>query len=260
MHTSFRQALKDFPAFGFATMFKGLTRTRRSQPFQIAIPEIGPITIRGRNSDYFTVRQCFRDREYAIPSKIVEARIRSEYQSILSAGKVPVIIDAGANIGTATLWFRSQYPEAAIIAIEPEHDNFYILKNNLLSRPGLFPVNAAIGASSGFVEINNPGQGWAATTERSTVGCPVITVDDALGTIDNGVLFIVKIDIEGFESDLFSENLGWIDRSSAIFVEPHDWLFPGKHTSLNLQKAMAEREFELLLCGENLLYVNYGMS
>ena len=38
-------------------------------------------------------------------------------------------------------------------------------------------------------------------------------------------------------------------------IEPHDWLLPGSGTSTDFQKAMAERGFDLLISGENLLYV-----
>lgn len=43
----------------------------------------------------------------------------------------PVIIDAGAHIGLATLYFKKLYPAAQIIAIEPQADNFALLEKNI---------------------------------------------------------------------------------------------------------------------------------
>lgn len=43
----------------------------------------------------------------------------------------PVIIDAGAHIGLATLYFKKLYPAANVIAIEPLPANFQLLEKNL---------------------------------------------------------------------------------------------------------------------------------
>ena len=64
-----------------------------------------------------------------------------------------------------------------------------------------------------------------------------------------------KIDIEGFESDLFADNLDWLDRFAVVAIEPHDWMFPGQGTSLSFQKAMAARDFEMVICGQNLIFL-----
>ncbi len=40
--------------------------------------------------------------------------------------------------------------------------------------------------------------------------------------------FIAKIDIEGFESELFSQNTDWVRLFSIIVIELHDWLLPGR--------------------------------
>jgi hypothetical protein len=78
---------------------------------------------------------------------------------------------------------------------------------------------------------------------------------EALAMVPNGTLFIAKIDIEGFEGDLFSDNIGWLKDVYAVYIEPHDWLLPGKATSRNFQRAMGDLDFEIYISGENLLYV-----
>ena len=55
--------------------------------------------------------------------------------------------------------------------------------------------------------------------------------------------------------DLFAANTDWIDAAFVIYVEPHDWLLPGKRTSRSFQRELARRDFELLIRGENLIYV-----
>ena len=82
-----------------------------------------------------------------------------------------------------------------------------------------------------------------------------ITIQDALAAVPNGVPFVTKIDIEGFESDLFASNLDWIDDMVMVLIEPHDWMVPGQFSSHSFQQAMGARRFELFINGENLIYV-----
>ena len=83
----------------------------------------------------------------------------------------------------------------------------------------------------------------------------MITVSEINDRHANSQILIVKIDIEGFESDLFSSNLDWIDETTAIVIEPHDWMIPGAGTSRTLQQAVMRGDRELLILGENLALV-----
>ena len=40
-----------------------------------------------------------------------------------------------------------------------------------------------------------------------------------------------------------------------VIIEPHDWMLPGSATSRTFQRALLERDFELLISGENLVFV-----
>ena len=73
-------------------------------------------------------------------------------------------------------------------------------------------------------------------------------------------IFLGKVDIEGFEKDLFEANTEWVDDTAAIFIEPHDWLFLDEGNSLNLQRAVIGREFQIIIRGENLVFVSLPRS
>jgi len=47
----------------------------------------------------------------------------------------------------------------------------------------------------------------------------------------------------------------WVAQACVVIVELHDWLFPGAGTSRTLQKAMLREDRELLISGENLVWV-----
>src|SRR5262245_54333406 len=55
--------------------------------------------------------------------------IENEYDLAL-AQDPSIIVDAGANVGMTAVYFALRYPNARIIAIEPESENFGILKSN----------------------------------------------------------------------------------------------------------------------------------
>jgi FkbM family methyltransferase len=199
------------------------------------------------------VRQVFQDHQYAVGfNQNVSDRVKRRYQEILAQGQTPIIVDAGANIGAASVWFAEHYPKAQIIGIEPEPGNFAILQKNASLRSNITAVQAAIGARQGFATVDLSGLGWAATTKRSDSGIPIITMAQAF---QGGVPFIAKVDIEGFESDLFRENTEWLAETFVVFIEPHDWLFPQKNTSRTFQAAMGTQDYEIYLNGEILTYV-----
>lgn len=251
-----KQNFEDARVFGPTFLMRHVARVSGAQTTQVTVPGIGAVHVRVGESDVAAVRQVFGEADYDLGAgSPVTARIRARCRAILDAGQVPVIVDAGANIGAASLWFRGAYPEATIVAIEPEPGNGAILHRNLDGRANMVVLDAAIGAEPGFVAIENAQSGWGARTQRSDQGVPVVTVAQAIAAVPGGVPLIVKVDIEGFENELFTRNLDWIADAYVVIIEPHDWMLPGQHSSRSFQKAMAAHDFELFLSGENLIYV-----
>ena len=216
----------------------------------------GPIYFRPHNSDFETLRKALRDKEYDtsfVPE--VDDRISDRYGEICQAGKTPIIIDAGANIGAASIWYHAKFPRAKIAAIEPDPNNAAVLRKNVGQHANITVLEAAVGSVPGTVSVIQAPLGWASQTVRSESGLPVVTIAQACQESSGDTLFIVKVDIEGFEADLFSENLDWLDDAFVVAIEPHDWLLPGKRTSGNMQKAIAQHPFEMFHHGENIIYV-----
>ncbi len=148
-------------------------------------------------------------------------------------GTVCTIVDAGANIGAASLYFRHRYPDSTIIAIEPDPDNFSLLSSNLgdsrvhLHQCALWPVPAqlsldfSIPAECAVRTIQPRLASGAAPSPPSSI-VPTLTPQqlvDSYGTID-----LFKIDIEGAESFLFSSehDLSWLSKVGIIVIELHD--------------------------------------
>ncbi len=158
------------------------------------------IYVRTGDSDFDTVRQVFRNQDYAwvIRLRSLSAALL-RYEAILASGRRPVIIDAGANIGAASLWFNQQYPEGTVVAIEPDPENVVLLKRNAQGRD-IVVWDAAIRSEDGFVAVHNEGALWGVQTTRSDTGLSIVTVEQALAAMPIGELFIVKVDIEGLKA------------------------------------------------------------
>jgi FkbM family methyltransferase len=243
--------LADMRAFGPQFLLRHHPRLTRATTAKVNVPSVGLIHLRAGESDVAGVRQVFQDGAYAN----ADPRIFGHYEAIIAAGKVPVVVDAGANIGAASLWFLERFTQASIVAIEPEPGNLSVLRKNAKNRDRLLVMQAAVGSVPGHVALRYGDLGWATQTERSENGVPIVTMRQAFDSVPNGSPFIAKIDIEGFESDLFSKNLEWLDQVKVVYIEPHDWMLPGKGTSLSFQKAFGEREFELYLGKETITYI-----
>jgi FkbM family methyltransferase len=247
--------ISDVRHLGPTVLLRHLGRLRPDRIATIRVPGLGPVHIRAGDSDMAAIRQVFIDRQYDLSSPShLQVRMQERYEAMLAAGEKPIIVDAGANIGAAALWFESEFPQAKIVSIEPDPSNASVLRRNVAGRPNCVVLEAAVGSVGGRVSLVHEGMSWGIRTERSEHGIEVVTIEDAFRASGGTTPFIVKIDIEGFESDLFSANTDWVNRCDAVIIEPHDWLLPGQRSSRSFQEVMGDLPFDIFLRGENLLY------
>jgi FkbM family methyltransferase len=255
---AFFKDLKHAGRLGFAFLLRHPLALLGRNVASFPIRKVGRIHLRYRETDAAVLRQVFSRREYNLSRFPQRARLQAAYEALVASGKRPVIIDAGANIGIAAIWFARLYPKAIIVAIEPDPANLDICRLNVAPFDNILLVEGAIGSRSGRVELVNPkGRADAVRTERDETGAvEVYTVADLRARAGaDAHLLLVKVDIEGFESDLFSENVAWLDDVAALIVEPHDWMLPGHYSSRTLQRAIFAREFEMMINRESLVFI-----
>ena len=72
--------------------------------------------------------------------------------------------------------------------------------------------------------------------------------------------FIVKIDIEGGESALFSTNTEWVATTPLIIIELHDWLLPGKAASRSFLQCIAGQDRDFVYIGENIFSIDNNLT
>jgi FkbM family methyltransferase len=238
----------------------GLARPRGTL-IPIKLPAVGrTVHIRYGTSDVPTLRQVFTSREYDIERMPQMALLMEHYQRLVQDRLKPVIVDGGANIGLSALWFASLFPEATVIAVEPEAANFEVLTRNLAGLPNVKPVRAALMDVAGSVRIANPeADAWAfqvaETAEGEGDSIPGVTVPGLTGSVPGGHLFLVKVDIEGAETALFRSNTDWVTAAAAVIVELHDRFFPGEGRARRVLDRLIRDDVDIVDRGENLFFI-----
>ena len=160
--------------------------------------------MRNNPFDRYAFRSTLIERDYDTKGWAQDhARLQQRYGQILSGGRVPIIVDASANIGTAAIWFAEQYPKAIVYAVEPEDGNFSILLRNAAGRP-IVPLAGAVWDRPAQLRIANPG--GAPDAFRVIEGSGSLRsylIPDIVTFETHGELFIVKVDIEGGNTPCF---------------------------------------------------------
>lgn len=209
--------------------------------------------------DSLTADEIFTQHNYDLRRLRRYDEIMARYQFLVSQNIVPLIIDCGANAGYATRYLATEFPEAHIIGVEPDAGNIALARLNTERYTNVTLLQSAIGAAQGFVSVtNNEAGSNAFRVERSKgADIPVATINQLV--TENKViagqkvaLFLVKIDIEGFEEDLFSSNLQWLKSLPLLVIELHDWMLPGQARSQNFLKAVSKYPRDFVYIHDNV--------
>jgi FkbM family methyltransferase len=177
--------------------------------------------------------------------------VEGQYARLPLRGDERLILDCGANVGYASAYFLSRCPQAHVVAVEPEPDNFRMLERNLqpygdrvtVIQSAVWPRLTRLRMVSGLV-------GWEARVEETTE-----TGADTFAALDLPTLLapfpgqrvdILKVDIEGAEEHLFGgQTEEWIGRIDVCAAELH-----GPECEKAFHGLFVEKEFECYQRGE----------
>jgi FkbM family methyltransferase len=234
----------------------------RWTPRRLRLREVShPILLRPATSDWNVLWDIFLRREYDCPSEEHDQAIRRFYDTCVAESKTPLIIDCGANIGLASIWYAQKFPRAKIIAVEPEPENYRILTMNAANYPNIVPIQGGISDRETRLSLVNQGDApWAwETIEADSGQVRSFTIPSLLKTVPDGVLMIVKIDIEGSEVDLFRSNVEWVAHTPVIVFEAHDGLFSWRGTFHAIVSILTKQPRDYLQKGENTFSLLHSM-
>jgi FkbM family methyltransferase len=218
-----------YSRFGIIGVWNAIKEKLRGSDKLLKVERKGiknPFYLRMGTSDLSTFDQIFIFNEY-------------DFETSISPN---VIIDAGANIGLASIYFANKYNGSRIIAIEPEESNFLLLQKNVASYTNIIALQAALWGENEEISLVDPGLGkWGFITEGKGVNhendsnlCHYVkgmTVDKIMQDYHLQRIDILKIDIEGAEREVFDDTSSWIEKVDAIIIELHERQKPGCNCS-----------------------------
>jgi len=141
----------------------------------------------------------------------------------------PLILDCGANIGIATLYYKWLYPQSRVHAFEPGPEAFAVLEKNI-ARNGLTEVtahNCALWDEDGeidfFTDTADPGA-LLMSADISRLAGPAIRVPSRrLSEFIQARIDLLKVDVEGAEHRILSDLIasGKIQYIDQMVIEYH---------------------------------------
>lgn len=216
---------------------------KKSDRFEVTASMFkNPIILRDNNSDVHIFRQVFFEKQYDLYDK--------EFPD------AKTILDAGANVGMASIYFALRFPEASIVSLEPEKKNFGQLEINTRAYSGITVMNKALWYKDESLVISNPNELSAGFVVENTNNSGLqtfkgISVPSLLDECGWETIDILKMDIEGAEKEVFSApNLGWLDKVNLLIVETHDRFKTG--TTKALFNAIANQDYDAYFHHENI--------
>jgi FkbM family methyltransferase len=145
-----------------------------------------------------------------------------------ATGASPRILDCGANVGAASLFYKREYPGARITAYEADPSLCAMTTRNL-ERNGagdVEVVHAALWTSNGQVTFRAEGSdsgmidGLAGVVDAKGVTVPSLRMRDIL---ERDRIDLLKLDIEGAECAVLEDCEPVLDHVNAIVMDLHEF-------------------------------------
>ena len=178
-----------------------------------------PLSLRYGTSDLNVFWQCF---------------VRQEYAGCLEWPKPRYILDCGANVGFASAYFLSWFPECSIISVEPDPGNFAQLRENLKNFGSrAIPIHAAVWSTYERLQLHHdptkPQNEWGvrvsdrpkAAEAESQAWVSGFDIPTLMRFGNFPRIGLLKVDVEGAEGRIFSGNCDWLALVDFIAIECH---------------------------------------
>lgn len=214
--------------------------------------------IRKKSTDFLVFEQVILNQEYKPFLELIKK---------YSQNKGLNLVDAGSNVGFASLYLNEHLNINRIVSIEPSKENIKNLKENFHSNSitnihiyetGLWEKKTRLKLDTNFRD----GREWSLrlieTNENDPDGFDCISIENIFNDENIEIIDILKIDIEGGEKEVFKafeKDNSILSKIKFIAIEIHDEV--ADRVKINTQ--LLNAGFEIETVGETTIGINKNL-
>lgn len=196
------------------------------------LPELGhPLFFRHGSNDVVSMAEVFLTGRYDAPLRSTPGRI----------------LDLGAYVGYAAVYFAGKFPDAAILCAEPMADSFRLLLLNTLPYRQITCRNVAVWGHPAqltpkTIYAGDAGVELADGVGQAGISCRAVTIAALLQSAGWSQVDLVKCDIEGGEASVFADpNVAWLNTTDALMIDCHETTAP--HVVATVSACFEDQQF-----------------
>jgi FkbM family methyltransferase len=201
------------------------------------------------SSDILVFSQIFKRNEYQ-PLVDMVCRYEGEKKNFN-------ILDAGGNVGFASMYLKNYFPASEIIIVEPAPRNFACMVQNieLNHLANVHSIKGAVWFNNSYLDLNydfGDKKEWAVRTEESenTTETKGYTVSELMKMYNWNCIDILKIDIEGAEKEIFEH-----EETEGAFLPVTKYIALEIHDKFNcreqIERCLKKYDFEFFRHGQS---------
>jgi FkbM family methyltransferase len=208
-----------------AALTWGVFQTKKALGFQ----QPSALKIKPRQTRYPVIARLRGSSDMEVVNQIF---VVDEYACVRNISSPRLIFDLGANVGYSSAYFLTCFPNATVVAVEPDPGNFELCRKNLAPYGDRAKVVlGAVWSKRARLKLSRDtfgdGREWATQVRESEDDEDQATVDgwdipSLLHLVGGTHIDLLKIDIERSELEIFgASSSSWLSKVRNICIELH---------------------------------------
>lgn len=177
----------------------------------------------------------------------VDLFVLHTYKVTVSKKEPARIIDCGAHIGVAALYYKKLYPQAHVTCFEPSPTSLAFLKKNISQNQlsDIEIVPAAVWDTDGTITFSHSPWSWGDHVHTEESNNTFAVKSTRLGKYLQKPVDILKMDIEGAEETVMKDIEPYLDNVDSIVMEYHHIFKPLPNSLDSILDILEKHHFKI---------------